>query len=211
MATGTVHLYANFLLHLAQAGANWASDTLKCTLHTSSYTPNYLTHAHQSDLTNELAASGNYSTGGVTLTGVSASLVAANSLTAWAANTAYVVGQVRRPTTGNAHVYICVVAGTSHATTEPTWPTTNGATVTDGTVTWAEAGTAVLKLLGAIPTWANATFVTRYAVVADTTPGTAATNPLAACIDFGSDLSPSAGNFAITVDSDGLLTIPIRA
>ena len=54
----------------------------------------------------------------------------------WAANTAYAVGDVVKATTYNSHSYKCTVAGTSHATTEPTWSTTNGATQTDGTVTW---------------------------------------------------------------------------
>ena len=55
---------------------------------------------------------------------------------AWAANTAYAVGDVVKASTYNSHSYLCIVAGTSHATTEPTWSTTNGATQTDGTVTW---------------------------------------------------------------------------
>jgi hypothetical protein len=44
--------------------------TLKLALLTSSYTPNYDTHEFYSDLTNELAASGNYTTGGATLAGL---------------------------------------------------------------------------------------------------------------------------------------------
>ena len=58
--------------------------------------------------------------------------------TVWAASTAYTLGQVVVPTTGkeNGAKYICTTAGTSHATTEPTWPTTEGATVTDNTVVW---------------------------------------------------------------------------
>lgn len=58
---------------------------------------------------------------------------------AWAPNTAYSVGQFRRPTTPNGYRYEVTVAGTSDPTTEPSWPTTIGATVTDGTtspVTW---------------------------------------------------------------------------
>lgn len=54
----------------------------------------------------------------------------------WVAGTAYVNRSVVRPTAPGAFYYVCVTAGTSHATTEPTWPTSEGATVTDGTVTW---------------------------------------------------------------------------
>ena len=59
----------------------------------------------------------------------------------WVAATAKSVGQHVRPTTYNEFYYHCDVAGTTHATTEPTWPTTLGSTVTDGTVTWMCAGT----------------------------------------------------------------------
>jgi len=56
--------------------------------------------------------------------------------TAWVANTAYVLGETVKPTTDNNHIYECTTAGTSHATTEPTWTTTEGGTNSDGTVTW---------------------------------------------------------------------------
>jgi hypothetical protein len=58
------------------------------------------------------------------------------ALTAWATGTAYTARNIRRPTVANGYGYTVCVAGTSHATTEPTWPTTPGATVVDGTVTW---------------------------------------------------------------------------
>jgi len=54
----------------------------------------------------------------------------------WVANTIYAIGDFVKATTYNSHTYLCTVAGTSHATTEPTWSITNGATQTDGTVTW---------------------------------------------------------------------------
>lgn len=55
----------------------------------------------------------------------------------WAVATAYTLGQQVEPTTPNTYYYEVTTAGTSHATTEPTWPTTPlGATVSDGTVTW---------------------------------------------------------------------------
>ena len=58
----------------------------------------------------------------------------------WAIATVYAVNDMVYPTTANrnAHAYICTVAGTSHAATEPTWPTAEAGTVTDGTVTWKE-------------------------------------------------------------------------
>lgn len=56
---------------------------------------------------------------------------------AWRDLTEYVLGDIRQPTHENAHLYKCTTAGTSD-TIEPTWPTTAGATVTDGTVVWTE-------------------------------------------------------------------------
>jgi len=57
--------------------------------------------------------------------------------TAWVANTAYSLGDIVVPTTLNGFWYECTTPGTSHATDEPTWPTTEGGTVTDGaTLGW---------------------------------------------------------------------------
>jgi len=54
---------------------------------------------------------------------------------AWAASTAYNVGDVVRPTSRNGFVYVCTAAGTS-GSSEPSWPTTAGQTVTDNDITW---------------------------------------------------------------------------
>jgi len=61
--------------------------------------------------------------------------------TTWQPSTAYSAGALVKPTAGsNSFFYECTTAGTS-GTTEPTWPTTDGATVTNGTVVWtARAG-----------------------------------------------------------------------
>jgi len=56
-----------------------------------------------------------------------------------AATTAYGAGAYVVPTAANGHVYKCTTAGTT-GSTEPTWPTTHGATVADGSVVWAEVG-----------------------------------------------------------------------
>lgn len=58
----------------------------------------------------------------------------------WIASTAYLVNDMVYPTTANrnGHAYICTVAGSSHGTTEPTWPTAEASTVVDSGATWKE-------------------------------------------------------------------------
>ena len=58
----------------------------------------------------------------------------------WVKNSAYAVGDVVTPTTLTGYQYRCTIAGTSHATTEPTWGTALGVTQTDGSVTWEMDG-----------------------------------------------------------------------
>lgn len=77
----------------------------------------------------------------------------------WQPNHAYSLGArcVCRtsygPSSARAYVYECTTAGTSHATTEPTWPTSG--TVTDGGVTW----TCRIPNDG---DWANASCILHY-------------------------------------------------
>jgi len=54
----------------------------------------------------------------------------------WGANAAFSADDCVKPTVANGLWYVCTDAGTSHADTEPTWPTTVGETVSDGTVEW---------------------------------------------------------------------------
>ncbi len=54
---------------------------------------------------------------------------------AWAASTAYTVGQQVVPTAANGFAYVCTAPGTT-GTTQPAWPTTLATTVVDGTCTW---------------------------------------------------------------------------
>mgnify|MGYP005993137081 FL=1 len=57
--------------------------------------------------------------------------------TAWAASTAFAVGDVRRATSSqnSGLVFECTTAGTS-GSSEPAWPTDIGSTLTDNTVVW---------------------------------------------------------------------------
>ena len=72
--------------------------------------------------------------------------------TAWAATTAYVVGDIRRATTLQVSglVFRCTTAGTS-GSTEPVWATDIGSTVTDGTVTWTAVASAFEDLAEIAP------------------------------------------------------------
>jgi hypothetical protein len=60
---------------------------------------------------------------------------------AWVASTSYALGNLIMPTSTNENgiYYECTTAGTS-GSTEPTWPTAIGNTVTDGTAAWTAKG-----------------------------------------------------------------------
>jgi hypothetical protein len=57
----------------------------------------------------------------------------------WAASTTYQKNDYIKPTTENDHLYIATQGGQSGAA-QPSWPTTKGADVGDGSVIWREAG-----------------------------------------------------------------------
>lgn len=56
--------------------------------------------------------------------------------TPWAVNTSKSKDAIVEPSARNGYRYRCTVGGTTDATTEPTWPTAIGDTVTDGTAEW---------------------------------------------------------------------------
>jgi lambda family phage minor tail protein L len=66
------------------------------------------------------------------------------AFTAWSANTAFAVGDVRRATSAQTSglVFRCSTAGTSGTTEPDPWPVVVGAEIEDGTVAW-EAVSAV--------------------------------------------------------------------
>lgn len=84
--------------------------------------------------------------------------------------------------------------------------TTGGATLGSKTIDYT-AGTNVVKLDAADTVWSASTITARYAVIYDSTPGSAATNPLLGYVDFGADVTSTNGNFTITWDGAGIFTI----
>jgi hypothetical protein len=199
----TVNVYPSGLRLLQSGGIDLDTDTLKVSLHTNSYTFQ-AAHDYADDLTNEVATGSGYTAGGVTVGSVSLTTTVANSwATTWAAATAYTVGVIIRPTVGNGWVYYCVVAGTSHATTEPTWSTIWGVNNTDGTATWVAYGRGVTVFDAGDALWPLATFTARKAVLRKDT-GTAGTSPLLACQTESEDKVGGGGDFTVVWPAGGI-------
>lgn len=86
--------------------------------------------------------------------------------------------------------------------------TAGGNTISNCTLTYT-AGTNVLKLDGDDVTFSAVTLTARYGIIYDSTPGTAATNPLIAYIDFGADQSPSGVDLIISFNAAGICTFTV--
>jgi hypothetical protein len=110
---------------------------------------------------------------------------------------------------GNTYIYRASVAGTS-AGSEPTWPTTVGLTVTDGSVTWTNVGRAIAQFDFADESRSGLTISYRYSVFYNRTPATDATRPLICLIDWGSTQTITAGTVTVTVNPQGLLAFGIQ-
>ena len=69
------------------------------------------------------------------------------AVAAWAASTAFSVGDIRRATTEQASglFFRCTTAGTS-AGSQPSWPTDIGSTITDNTCVWTAIASAYEEL-----------------------------------------------------------------
>lgn len=202
-ATGTT--FPMFIDSLAQKKIDIDSDTHKVLL-LSAYTF-AASHQYVSDVKGagtEASGTG-YTAGGAAITGVSWARAAGTR----ANSTAYALGAVATP--GNGHWYVATTGGTSGGST-PTWPTTDGGTVTDGSVVWTETGRGnyVWQLKGTFPTWnaAGGSLAAKYAVVYDSTPGTDATNPVEGLINLDGSagtVTATDANFTITQNVAGVL------
>jgi hypothetical protein len=83
-----------------------------------------------------------------------------------------------------------------------------GTTLTTKVLSYT-AGTNVIMFDADDATWAASTITARYAVIYDSTPATDATRPLIGYVDFGADVSSSAGNFTITWSTSGIFTVTV--
>jgi hypothetical protein len=87
--------------------------------------------------------------------------------------------------------------------------TTGGITLTSKARTYQSASNR-LELDAADVVWtagSGVSITARYAVVIDTTPGTAGTNRLLGYVDFGADVTATGATFTIAWASTGVLTL----
>jgi len=193
-------LYPAIYTHLTGGSIVFASDTIKAAITTSAYTP-ALTDDFFNDVTNEVVGTG-YTAGGATLASKTATLTAANSWgTSRANSTAYNLGDVVRPATGNGYLYQAVVAGTSGGSI-PTYPTVVGQTVADGGVTWVCKGRYVMALDAADPSWPSSTITGRTVVIYKST-GTGSTSPLICYDTAAADVSSTNGTWTYQIATNG--------
>jgi hypothetical protein len=198
----TSKLYGPVYQSVFNKEIDYDTDTIRAMLTTSTYTPNLDTHRYKSSVTNEVVGTG-YTAGGVALTTKTVTYTAANSWgTSRANTTAYALGDVVRPATGNGFLYKAVVAGTSGGSI-PTYPTVPGQTVVDGGVTWSNEGSAIVVFDADDPTWASSTITARYLVFYEDT-GSAATSALISLVDFGADVSSTNAAFTYQMSPLGV-------
>ncbi|BDB59004.1 MULTISPECIES: hypothetical protein [Rhodococcus] len=84
--------------------------------------------------------------------------------------------------------------------------TAGGKSLTGVTVTY-DAATNRLRLDSDDPSWPDSTITCRYLVFYDATPASDATRPLIAYVDFGADVSTTAGTFTAAINAAGIATI----
>jgi hypothetical protein len=145
-----------------------------------------------------------------------------SAVSAWAASTAYSVGNLRRqlaaPTVGNERVWRCTTAGTSGGS-EPSWTLTQGSTTNDGSAVWTEVTgqetygwdaahariTNALAWMAAGDTcWVSgASAETRTTNATFTSPGTAAAPCRIICVDDTSGTPPTVEASTATYSTTG--------
>jgi hypothetical protein len=184
-----------------QKKIDFLNDTVKLALMGAGYTPAIGADTFWNDiLANEISGTG-YTAGGQAIASPTITETAANAWALTRANTtAYIYGDVVKPSGGNGFLYMCVVAGTS-AGAPPSFPTAIGATVTDGTVTWCNMGSTITVFSSASVSWTTSTITASFAVLYDAQTGVATTEPLINLQTFAAPESDTAGTFVVAPDA----------
>lgn len=209
--SGTVSLFRPFAREMVASSlgltATVGISDLRLMLLGTGYTPNLDAHALVSDVSAQQITGGSYVAGGRVVQNLAATLIAANSHARVRANsTAYEVGAIVRPATGNGWVYVCDASTGNSGGSIPTWPTNLGDRVVDGDVTWRAVGRSCVRVTGDNVIWTDAGFSFRHGVLY-----IAASNRLFAHVDPGGTVTiPGTGVYTQAWDVDeGVITIPV--
>lgn len=206
------NIYAQGMKALVTGGAQLTGHTLKLALVNAGYVPNLATDQFWAIAQSFEFSSPGYTAGGSTLTGTSVTVTTASAwlLSYPASGTAVAAGTVIKSV---AFLYRAANSG-SAAASVPVFPTVEGQTVTDASgIIWTNIGNVILvfNATGGYA-WASiSTTAIPYAVIYDSTPGTAATSPLLVLLSF----SPAMTNIPsgpVTVNPDpnlGYLALPL--
>lgn len=198
------NIYPNLIfLGIGNGYADLSTDSVNVALLGSGYTPNFDADAYWSDISSHEISGTGYTAGGIAVAGSSWVLTPANSWgVSWAGTTVFAYGQAVIPTSPNGYIYEQVAAVSTPTTggTQPTWPTVEGQTVTDGTCIWACKGGCITVFDSDPVTWTTATFTADYAVLYDSQSGTPSSEQLLALQTFASAQSPSAQDFQVSPD-----------
>jgi hypothetical protein len=86
--------------------------------------------------------------------------------------------------------------------------TAGGVTLASKTSTY-DTATDTIRLDAADVSWTSSTITARRAVIWTNTAGASSTDPVIGWLDFGVDVSTSAGTFAITWDATGIIVYDV--
>jgi hypothetical protein len=207
----TGNIYALGMRALLTGGSNLTGHALNLALVGTGYVPNLVTDQWWSTVQAFEFSGPGYTAGGSLLTGTSVTVQTAATwpLSYPAAATAVQAGEV---IASGSYLYRAANAGS--ATAAPIFPTVEGETVTDaGGIIWTNVGGTILVFTatGGFSWTMISTSDVPYAVIYDTTPGTAPTSPLLVLLTFVPPMTNiPAGPVTINPDLNlGFLALPL--
>jgi len=160
MSATNTSFYASGIASFLSGAVDWTSDDVYLALVQASYSPNLAADSAWAPVSECEAVGAGYTPGGAQLASTSINVVSVGGN--WLASTAFAENQVVQAGSGLA---VCVVTGTTGSVV-PKWPTAQGVTVQDGTVTWAYLGKWGIALSSSAVSWNPLTVTNvRYGVI----------------------------------------------
>jgi len=203
-------VHPNLIRDMLKGDVDIDTHDIRAALLVDAHTPDRADDRWDDVVADECSGAG-YTADGVAVANLATVTTQANSWgTAWAAATAYAVGDIVKPVGGgNGHVYICVVAGTSDDPTEPTWPTVSRQIVADNDITWAEFGSAVVGFTCDPIVFSEVTVSARYVKIFDHETAVNSTSPLMIHVDLGSEQVTGGADLTVTPAAIGAAVVGV--